>query len=276
MHSAEVAQRLRVLIIDDDGRTVHAVRQALNERAGECTLASSASQALARLKDQPFDVVVVAISLPGGTSGLEVLRWVRSQQVPAEVIVLTAQPSVDTAIQALREGAADYLAKPVTSDVIVNALDRIAARLQAARERREALNLLEAGLRHFTSHGVATVPASSIVAEGASDRRFRIGPVLLDMDRFAIDVNGRGVPATPSEIEILHYLCRHPGRVVTAQEIVEAIRGYIVDAREAAEILRPHISNLRRKLLDAEAQADIVRTVRGVGYMLKHPQEKDS
>jgi two-component system response regulator RegX3 len=95
---------------------------------------------------------------------------------------------------------------------------------------------------------------------------------MLDLDRFVLEVDGQPVEATSTELEILRYLCRNPDRVIAPQELVKAIRGYTAEPTEATEIIRPHISNLRRKLLAASpGGGDVIVTVRGAGYMLKKP-----
>ncbi len=254
-------EQLSILIVDDEADALFLLQQQLR-RAGHTTFtASSAAQARVQLQQYPPDLLISAIHLPDD-SGLDLLRWVRQQGRPCEVILVTATPQVDTAIQALRDGAADYLAKPIAPDTLTQALERVRQRLRQARERP------------LSAHASALRPALPATAElPARDKQFQVGPVLLDLDRFMVAVNGRRVDATPSELEILHYLCRHPNRVVTAQELVQSLRGYQVDPRQAPEIIRPHISNLRRKLLAAAVEADVVKTVRGVGYMLKAPRE---
>ncbi len=269
----EMPSKLRVLVVEDDEDTRFLLGQHLRLAGYESVAAPSAEHAYTRLSSEPIDVVIADIGIPGET-GLDLLRWVRQQQLPCEVIILTGNPSVNTAIQALRDGAVDYLTKPVANAVLVEALERIETRLRVARQRQEALTMLEAGLRHFTGQRSNLPPTAPLNRGAATDKLYHIGPVVLDLDRFVIEVNGQGIEATPSEIEILHYLCRNPGRVITAQEMVQSIRGYRVEPHQAPEIIRPHISNLRRKLIAAEAEADVVRTVRGVGYMLKVPVTK--
>ncbi len=244
--------QLRVLVVDDDAEALFVLDRQL--RALGCTPYTAASAAAAKrcLDTQTLDLIISDLHLPG-EAGLALLRWIRAQPAPVAVILLTDSPSVETAIQALREGAADYLSKPVSTDTLTQALARIGQRLRRARTPTPAL------------------PGTAELSPPPANRQFQIGPVLLDLNRFALVVNGRRVDATPSELEILHYLCRHPDRVVTAQELVQSLRGYTLDPRQAPEIIRPHISNLRRKLLAAALEADVVRTVRGVGYMLRVP-----
>jgi DNA-binding response OmpR family regulator len=243
---------LRLLVVDDEADALFLLDHQLRRLGCATSTAASAAEARRCLAAQPFDLILCDLDLPG-ESGLDLLRWVRAQALACEMILLTARPTVATAIQALRAGAADYLTRPVTLDDLVPALQRIAERLRQGPGPEPALP------------GTAELPPLPAASQ------YHIGPVLLDLDRFVVTVQGRSVAATPSEIEILHCLCRHPDRVVTPQELVQSLRGYQVEPHQAPEIIRPHISNLRRKLLAAALEADVVRTVRGVGYILREP-----
>jgi DNA-binding response OmpR family regulator len=238
------AFQLTILVVDPDEAALALLGQSLRRSGYACHLVSTFAQAYDYLAHNDVDLVIVDMHLPA-RSGLELLRWVRGRSAACEVILLTIQPSVETAIEALRHGAADYLAKPLSGAVLSEALLRVQTRLERQR------------------------PALAANAEGPHSGPYRAGLVVLHPEKFVIEVAGQPIDATPSEFEILLYLFRHAGRVVTAQEMVQSIRGYRVDAREAPEIIRPHISNLRRKLSAALAEADVVQTVRGVGYILR-------
>ncbi|HLE26870.1 MAG TPA: response regulator transcription factor [Anaerolineales bacterium] len=260
-----MADRLKILLVDDDRDSLQLLGQMLQQAGYEVLFNTTAEQALQLLASETVDIVIADIYLPN-LSGLEILRQVREQQLPCEVIMLTGFPAVDSAIRALREGAVDYLTKPVTREVLLGAITRVQERLLEARQRREALTMLETGLKRFTGQIAARAGAAPVPS-----RQYEVGPVMLDLDRYVVEVDGQRVEATATEIEILYHLCRNPDRVVTPQEMIQAIRGYSIDPAEAAEIVRPHISNLRRKLTAFSAQADVIMTVRGVGYALKTP-----
>jgi DNA-binding response OmpR family regulator len=259
---------LKVLIVDDDPDGRALILHVLSGAGYDCLQAPDAETGMRLLGAQPVDVLVTDINLPG-MSGLRLLSWVRGQSMACEVVIITAYPHVETAIEALRAGAADYLTRPVSNSALLEALDRVARRLHAARENEEVLVMLQEGLKRMTNRS-STRPGATSVAEAADTRQYRLGPVQLDLDRYLVEVSGQRVDATPSELEILHVLFRNAGRVTTAQELIQSVRGYRVNQREAPEIVRPHISNLRRKLVALEPRADIIQTVRGVGYMLKY------
>jgi DNA-binding response OmpR family regulator len=258
---------LRILVVDDDPDALRLIEHMLHTAGYASRLAGSGRRALEMLLDEPADVVLLDLGLPD-LPGLEVLRRVHNY-FGCQVVVLTGDPTVQTAISALRGGAVDYLTKPLLVNDLVEAIARVEARRQANRllhSQQAALTVIESGLRRLGQAGIA--PAA------AERHAYQVGPVRLDLDRHTIEVNGRPIEATPTEVDLLHYLCRYPERVTTARELIEAIRGYRVEADQAAELVRPHLSNLRRKLRAADPAADVVSTVRGVGYMLREPPKE--
>lgn len=293
---------MKVLLVDDDAIIRRMFEKVLQRAGFDVILAADAEHALEKVS-QPVDIIVSDIRMPG-LSGLDLLRHVRERHLDCEVILMTSYASVDTAIQALREGAFDYLTKPVSQDKLLASLERAKEELLENRQRRKALSLVEAGLKQIMGQGlsgifndtnmtnnntltvpnlqaslgptastsVANITPATVTHSGVqTGGQFQIGPVLLDLDRFVIEVNSERIEVTPSEFEILHVLCRNPDRVLTPQELVQAIRGYSVETWEAKDVIRPHISNLRRKLTSAAPEADIIGTVRSVGYILRVP-----
>jgi two-component system, OmpR family, alkaline phosphatase synthesis response regulator PhoP len=241
--------QLRILIVDDDADAVFLLEHQLRRHGHTTVAAHSATEARQCLLANDLDVILSDIHLPD-QSGLDLLRWVRARAEPCQIIIFTGHPSVESAIEALRLGSIDYLTKPVTEAALTAALRRLQKIRRPPRE-------------------TAPLPATSELRPPANQRQYRLGPVVLDLDRFVVSVNGGAIETTPTELEILHYLFRHANRVVTPQELVKSLRGEQVEAHQAPEIIRPHVSNLRRKLLAAAAEADVVQTVRGVGYMLR-------
>jgi DNA-binding response OmpR family regulator len=97
------------------------------------------------------------------------------------------------------------------------------------------------------------------------------GPLTIFPGRYQIQVGDKSLNLTPTEFDLLLYLAAHRGRVVPCYELVREVRGYTVDESEAREVIRPHISNLRRKLEKAGQDPDLIVNVRGIGYRLSEP-----
>jgi DNA-binding response OmpR family regulator len=95
-----------------------------------------------------------------------------------------------------------------------------------------------------------------------------LGPLTIYPGRYQISVGDRPIDLTPTEFDLLLYLAAHRGRVVSCHELVREVRGYTVDEAEAREVIRPHVSNLRRKLKQTGQDADLIVNVRGIGYRL--------
>jgi DNA-binding response OmpR family regulator len=95
-----------------------------------------------------------------------------------------------------------------------------------------------------------------------------LGPLTIHPGRYQIAVGDRPIDLTPTEFDLLLYLAAHRGRVVSCHELVREVRGYTVDEAEAREVIRPHVSNLRRKLGLGENGLPEIRSIRGAGYVL--------
>ncbi len=101
-----------------------------------------------------------------------------------------------------------------------------------------------------------------------------LGPLTIYPGRYQIAVGDRPIDLTPTEFDLLLYLAAHRGRVVSCHELVREVRGYTVDEAEAREVIRPHVSNLRRKLKQAGQDADLIVNVRGIGYRLSEQAQQ--
>ncbi|HUN24300.1 MAG TPA: response regulator transcription factor [Anaerolineales bacterium] len=276
----------KVLLVDDDAIIRRMLQKVIQDSGYEVFSASNTDQAVETLAITAMDVVICDIRMPG-LSGLDLLKYIREQEKDCEVILITSYASVETAIQALRRGAFDYLTKPVTKEKLLDSLTRATEKLQETRQRAQVINIVQAGLQSMLgsskqtsspdsltaplpADGPLSVAQSPLVPRGADlVNRYIKGPVVLDLDRFTVQVNEDRIDITPSEFEILHALFRNPDRVITAQELVQALRGYSVENWEAKDVIRPHISNLRRKLIAADPAADIIETIRSIGYIIR-------
>jgi DNA-binding response OmpR family regulator len=100
-----------------------------------------------------------------------------------------------------------------------------------------------------------------------------IGQLSIFPGRYQIAVDEHPIDLTPTEFDLLLYLAAHRGRVVSCHELVREVRGYGVDEAEAREVIRPHVSNLRRKLKQMGLDEDMIVNVRGIGYRLNEQPE---
>jgi DNA-binding response OmpR family regulator len=271
--------KLRTLVVDSDLSTRSKLSHILQSAGHEVVVAADIADARQKLAVGSVNIVISYLHDGAARPvGLEILKEVRTKYRHCEVILITQTPDLETAIEALREGACDYLSKPLMEATVLESVSRAQNKLTLRLQQEAALISIEANIRKvlgysspYTSPEPEVKPASP---PAEPNECYTIGPVTMDLTRHVIEVNGQAVGVTPSEISILGYLCRNPRRVVTPQELIRFIRGYTAEARDAQEIIRAHISNLRRKLSSVAPDADIIVTVRSVGYSLKMPPQR--
>jgi two-component system KDP operon response regulator KdpE len=224
----------KVLVVDDEPAILRAMRAALVARGHEALLATTGEEAIGMVATETPDVVVLDLGLPD-IDGLEVCRRIREwSDVP--VVVLTAEGSDDRKVQALDEGADDYVTKPFS-------MAELLARVRVA-------------LRHRAS-ATAHSPVDAAVLE--------VGDVRLDVARHQATVAGRALELTPKEFAFLAFLARWPGRVLTHRAILQEVWG--PEYGTETQYLRVYASQLRKKLDDDPERPRLV-TEPGVGYRL--------
>ncbi|MEO8212581.1 MAG: response regulator transcription factor [Myxococcales bacterium] len=228
---------IRVLCIDDDQRLFELLASYLGPNGVALTHAPDGPQGLAALKAGVFDAVLLDVMMPG-IDGLEVCRRIRqTSRVP--VIMLTAKGDEADRVVGLELGADDYVPKPFSP--------------------RELLARLRAVLRR-------TQPG----AHGDGDE-IVVGRIAIDVGARRVRVEGQAVELTGLEFDILMALARRAGRVVPRDALMaEAGREDVTVSDRAVDV---HVSHLRRKLGDDPRLPTLIKTVRGVGYVLAQAED---
>ncbi len=215
-----------MLLVEDEAAVRLGLRLAL-ERAGHRVLeAESARAAWPLLK--AAEVVVLDWRLPD-EPGVSLLDRMREKGLETPVLMLTARAEPKDKVEGLRRGADDYLAKPFLMEEL---LARLEALLRRARPRRV----------------------------------IQRGPLVLDLDRLEAHLEGRPIPLTRREFELLAFLARRPGRVYTREELLEAVWGEYLGTPRTVD---QHILQLREKLGEDPRSPRFLETVRGVGYRFR-------
>lgn len=259
-----------ILVVDDEGPIRYSLSKTLQRVGYQVSTAASGEEALAILTEHPHDVVLTDIRMPGLT-GVELLAKIKEQAPEAIVILMTAYASLSTAVESLRLGAHDYLIKPVSTQDVRQSVSRGLERAHNMRRRRQLLEAIKANVRELTeeieenNHRGASSPSQPVEVPVTT---MQIGPLTIFPGRYEIQVGDTSLSLTPTEFDLLLYLAAHRGRVVPCYELVREVRGYTVEETEAREVIRPHVSNLRRKLERAGQDPDLIVNVRGVGYRL--------
>ncbi len=271
-----------VLVVDDEGPNRYSVSKTLQRVGYVVAEAASGEEALEVMKTQVFDVVLTDIRMPG-LDGVELLRRIKEEAPDAIVILMTGYASLGTAVEALRLGAHDYLIKPSSSQDIRQSVARGVERARNLARRRKLLETIKKDVFELTRADADAIRAGfdsglggdidslryqDRMADAPPGNTMQLGPLTVYPGRYQISVGDKPIDLTPTEFDLLLYLAAHRGRVVPCHELVREVRGYAVDEAEAREVIRPHVSNLRRKLKDAGRDADLIVNVRGIGYRL--------
>ncbi len=220
---------MRVLVVDDEVRLAAALRRGLEAEGFAVDVAATGDDGLWLATENPYDVIVLDIMLPGLT-GYEVCAKLRAAAIWTPILMLTAKDGEWDEAEALDTGADDYLSKPFSYVVL--------------------LAHLRALLRRGASDRPAELRAGDLVVDPAA-RTCRRGDV--------------EIPLTSRELAVLEYLLRHAGEVVTKTRIVEHVWDMHFDGD--LNVVEVHISALRRKI-DAPFGRSSIQTVRGSGYRL--------
>lgn len=270
-----------ILVVDDESAIRYSITKTLQRVGYQVESAASGEEALQMMGQQRYDVVLTDIRMPG-ISGVELLAQVKEQAPDAIVILLTGYASLDTAVESLRLGAHDYLIKPSSSQDIRDSVSRGIERSTNLKRRRALLDAIQNNVAELAdvSEPAQTPGAAKQVAQpvqsstgGATPiatpvNTMNLGPLTIFPGRYQIAVGEQPIDLTPTEFDLLLYLAVHRGRVVPCHELVREVRGYSIDEPEAREVIRPHISNLRRKLKQAGQNPNLIVNVRGIGYRL--------
>ena len=258
-----------ILLVDDEDAVRRSLRKALARENVEIQEARSGEEALQLLSRKPFDLVLTDIRM-GGMSGLDLLAAIRDHCPDTVVVLLTGYASVESAVEALREGAQDYLIKPVSIEELRATIQGGLAKYREAHYRQEVLATLRAGILEITEDREAQGPQSQRDGE---PQELRVGSVVVDRAKHAVTVGGAPIGLTPIEHQALLYLLNNRDRVVRYQELVRRVHGYDCSSGEAKRLIMPHVSNLRRKLRTAPDYLDFIQNVRGVGYTVRNLDE---
>ncbi|MBN1440410.1 MAG: response regulator transcription factor [Anaerolineales bacterium] len=258
----------RILIVDDEPSLRQTLGRILKQTGWEVTTAADGEQGLAFLDATEHDLVFLDIRMPG-LGGLEVLDRIQAGHPGLPVILFTAQPDLQSAVEALRHGAADYLLKPLKPEVVIEKTRRIlAARRKEKRkgEIRNEIGRLQAELRRIEEEDA---DESAAPPEPAAPGRYLArGGLVLDLLARRLSVGGRPVELAPTAFDFLIVLARHAPDVVDYRTLVTEAQGLQAEAREAQELVKWHIHYIRQAIEpDAGSPVRLIN-VRGVGYRL--------
>lgn len=258
----------RILVVDDEATPRMAITRALNLMGYKADAAASGAQALERLAATPYDLMLLDLRMPG-LDGVEVMKRVREEYPNTLIIILTAHATLESAVVAVKSGATDYLLKPCSIREIGEAVARALQQRHERLRRQHLIRVMADALSALQDEESAANPP----ADAGVERFIRAGGLTLDQAKGLLLVaardgrEARTVALTGNEMALMAQFLRNPETVFSCRRLAKAALGYDVPEREAAEIIRPHISRLRRKIEPDPARPSLIRTIRGKGYL---------
>jgi DNA-binding response OmpR family regulator len=223
---------VRVLVVEDERKLADVVSAALQQERFEVVVAPSGEDGFYRANAELFDLVLLDLMLPG-RSGLEILQTLRQRHIQTPVLILTARDGVDDRVLGLDLGADDYLVKPF-------ALPELLARVRALLRRGRPSDAL----------------------------RLKVSDLELDLVARRVVRGDRNVDLTVREFELLEYLLRHQGSLVSREMLARDVWKEPRRATPLDNVIDVQIARLRKKI-DGDAAGRLIHTVRGVGFVLR-------
>jgi len=231
----------KVLVIEDEPTLARLLSYNLSQEGYETSVVDHGGEGLQAAMSGRFDLVILDIMLPG-LNGFEVLNRLRQSSVMTPVIILTARNAEEEVVQGLKHGADDYITKPFG---VAELLARVSAVLR--RTQQEEMKPAE------TAEKVITAGELSIYPE-----------------KYEVVLHGESIPLRPKEFEVLLYLVKRPGMVITRDDLMNVVWGFdYIGGQRTVDV---HVSSLRKKL-ELGGQSVQIESIRGVGYKLVMPKK---
>jgi len=221
-----------VLVVEDEQKVADALREGFESERYDVVVERTGEGAFFRINTETFDVVLLDLTLPG-RDGLDILKALRQRRMETPVLVLTARDSLEDRVMGLDSGADDYLVKPF-------AFAELLARVRALVRRGRT----------------------------AESPRLTVGDLEMDLVTRKVTRGGRAVELTVREFELLEYLMRYQGQVVSRESLARDVWKETARSTPLDNVVDVHIARLRRKV-DVDQAVKLIHTVRGVGFMLR-------
>ena len=221
---------MKILVVEDEAAISDFLERGLEAEGYAVSVASDGNSGLTEARSGEFDLLILDLMLPG-IDGLEVLRQFRRSDSGTPVILLTARDGIEDRVAGLDAGATDYVPKPF-------AFEELAARVRA----------------HLRQPGQADSTVLSVAG------------IEMDLLKRSVERDGREINLSAREFDLLAYLMRHPGQVMSREQILSGVWGYDYDP--GTNVVGVYIQYLRKKLAQ-DGLPDPIETLRSVGYRLR-------
>ncbi|HLO30001.1 MAG TPA: response regulator transcription factor [Anaerolineales bacterium] len=259
-----------VLIVDDEDRLRLSLSLILQKENYRVETAANAEDALVYLRLHAYDLMFLDLNLPR-MSGIDLLIEVHRQFPHMPVLILTAHAALESAIQAVRLGARDYLIKPVEPVVILTRVAEILAESAQPARKKEIVGQIQGLLAELQKmEGEDTTPTSALATlpPATAARFLNKGSFDLDLHARHAMLNGKYIPVTGIYFDYLSTLLRYAPKAVAYKTLVKESQGYDVAIAEARDLARWRIHELRKIIETDPERPQYILTVRGTGYRL--------
>jgi two-component system alkaline phosphatase synthesis response regulator PhoP len=232
----------KILVVDDEASIVKLVQFNLEKEGFEVKVAYDGQMALEMIEETQPDLVVLDLMLPK-VDGLEVCRRLRQEKKHIPILMLTAKTDEFDKVLGLELGADDYMTKPLSPR-------ELTARVKAIFRRVDLLK---------RDHG-----------HEQNEFMMKIGDLAIDPEGYVVTKNGEEIELTPKEFELLLYMANHRGKVLSRDQLLNAVWNY--DYVGDSRIVDVHVSHLRDKIETDSKNPSFIKTVRGIGYKFEGPK----
>lgn len=222
-----------ILIVEDEPSIVTLIEYNLREAGFKTDVANSGEEALQKISQQTYDLVLLDIMLPRG-NGLEICQTLREKRNMLPIIMLTAKNTEEDRIRGLELGADDYVTKPFSVKELLKRIDAILKRIK--KQTQEGKTMQHKG-------------------------------IVLDLQKYEVLVDGRKITLKRKEFEVLHFFLTHTNQIHSRSLLLKKIWGF--DFLGDTRIVDIQISNLREKIETDKRKPVYIKTVRGQGYVLE-------
>ena len=223
---------MHILVIEDEPKVAKALKEGLERENYQVSAAATGEEGFFLASSKSFDLILLDLMLPG-RGGIEILTSLREQKCETPVLILTAKDAVEDRVIGLDSGADDYLVKPF-------AFPELTARIRALTRRGRGEQIL----------------------------RFKLADLELDSVTRKVTRGGYDIQLTGREYELLEYLMRNAGHIVSRQMLAHDVWNIQERATPLDNVIDVHITKLRQKI-DADFEVKLVQTIRGVGFIMK-------
>ena len=249
-----------VLIVDDEAPILKLLEYNLQQAGYSVDTSADGLEAYDKIIANNYDMIVLDVMLPG-MDGMDVCRQVRKEGIQTPILMLTAKSDEYDKIIGLELGADDYMTKPFSPR-------EVAARIKAILRRTEQS---QSPIEH-RSQGAHELD-DDYDADEVPDSMIIVGDIRINNDRYEVEVRGELVDVTPKEFELLVYLAKRQGRILSREQLLSSIWQY--DYTGETRIVDVHISHLREKIERNTKRPEYIKTVRGFGYKFEVPEYEE-